>query len=53
MPKFSKEDFVGEVVTKLSVIVMTKIDKPPLAYFKDLVGSQQKKFNSALNKYVN
>jgi transcriptional accessory protein Tex/SPT6 len=31
---------------------MTLIDKPPLAHFSDLVGSQKKRFNNALNKYV-
>ena len=53
MPKFSKDDFVGDRVTQLSVIVMTKIGMPPLCQFRDLMGSQQKRFNKALNKYVN
>lgn len=51
--KFSKEDFKGETVTRLSVIIMTALSIPALTDFKDLLGAQKRKFNKELNKYIN
>lgn len=50
--KFSKEDFNNENATRLMVIVMTYMNKPPLTQFRDLPESQKKKFNRLMNEYI-
>lgn len=52
MPKFSKEDFTNENATRLMVIIMTYMNKPPLTSFRDLPESQKNKFNRMLNEYI-
>jgi len=52
MPKFSQEDFTPENATRLSVIVMSKLGKPPLSQFRDLVEGQKRKFNRLMNEYI-
>lgn len=52
MPKFSKEDFTQENATRLMVIIMAYMNKPPLTQFKDLPESQKKKFNRLMNEYI-
>ena len=52
MAKFSMEDFVGDNVTRLSVICMPKIGKKPLFPFKSLMEHEKKKFNKAMNEYI-
>ena len=52
MPKFSKSDFVGENVQRLSVICMEAIGEAPLQWFRNLVPIKQKKFNKVLNEYI-
>ena len=52
MPKFSKEDFTQENATRLMVITMSKMGRPPLTQFKDLPQSQKTKFNRLMNEYI-
>lgn len=52
MPKFSKEDFTQENATRIQVIIMAYMNKPPLTQFKDLPESQKKKFNRLMNEYI-
>jgi hypothetical protein len=49
---FSKEDFNKENAERLSVIIMTQMDKPPLTPFPQLTTSQRTKFNRLLNEYI-
>jgi hypothetical protein len=49
---FGKDDFNPENATRLSVIIMTKMSKPPLTSFKTLDPSVQKKFNRLMNEYI-
>ena len=49
---FSKEDFTQEVATRLTVIIMTQMGKPPLTSFFSLERSQKTKFNRLLNEYI-
>ena len=49
---FTQEDWNPENATRLSVIVMTKMNKPPLTSFKTLDPSVQKKFNRIMNEYI-
>jgi hypothetical protein len=49
---FSKEDFNSENAQRLSVIIMTYMNKPPLTAFKALRDSQKQKFNRLLNEYI-
>lgn len=51
--KFQQSDFQGDTVTRLSVIIQTKMGNPPLTLFRDMGESQKKKFNRLLNEYVN
>lgn len=50
--KFQQSDFSGETVTRLGVIIQSKMGNPPLTLFRDMGESQQKKFNRLLNEYV-
>lgn len=50
--KFQQSDFQGDTVTRLSVIIQSKMGNPPLMLFRDMAESQQKKFNRILNEYV-
>jgi len=52
MPAFSHEDFNPENATRLSVIIMKRMGKPPLTGFKSLPPSQQTKFNRLMNEYI-
>lgn len=52
MPKFSKEDFTQENATRLMVIVMSKMGRPPLTQFRELPESQKTKFNRIMNEYI-
>jgi len=49
---FSQEDWNPENAQRLSVIIMTKMSKPPLTSFKTLDPSVQKKFNRLMNEYI-
>jgi hypothetical protein len=49
---FGKDDFNPENAQRLSVIVMTKMGKPPLTPFKNLDPAVQKKFNRLMNEYI-
>lgn len=49
---FGKDDFNPENATRLSVIIMTKMNKPPLTSFKSLDPSVQTKFNRLMNQYI-
>jgi hypothetical protein len=50
--KFQQSDFQGDTVTRLSVIIQSKMGNPPLTLFRDMGESQKKKFNRLLNEYV-
>jgi hypothetical protein len=50
--KFQQTDFQGDTVTRLSVIIQSKMGNPPLTLFRDMGESQKKKFNRLLNEYV-
>jgi len=50
--KFSKDDFNQENATRLMVIIMQRMGKPPLTNFKDLPKTQQTKFNRLMNEYI-
>jgi hypothetical protein len=50
--KFSKEDFNKENATRLMVIIMSKMGRPPLTQFNDLPQSQKTKFNRLMNEYI-
>ena len=52
MPKFSKEDFTQDNATRIMVIIMSKMGRPPLTQFKDLPQSQKTKFNRLMNEYI-
>jgi len=52
MPKFSKEDFTQETATRLMVIIMKEMGRPPLTQFRDLPPTQKTKFNRLMNKYI-
>jgi hypothetical protein len=49
---FSKEDFTQEVATRLTVIIMSKMEKKPLTPYFSLEPSQKKKFNRLMNEYI-
>ena len=51
---FSMEDFKKrEVIEKIQVIIMVQIGKGPLNGFRNLSLGERKKFNVALNLYIN
>ena len=50
--QFSHADFTLENATRLSVIIMPRIGKPPLTSFKSLPPSWQTKFNRVMNQYI-
>jgi len=53
MPLFTKEDFLKpEVGQRLSVIIMSKINKNVLTLFNKLITKDKKEFNKYLNKYI-
>jgi len=51
---FTMEDFKRkEILDMLQVVIMVqKMNKPPLTSFKSLTTGQQKKFNAFLNEYI-
>ena len=49
---FSKADFTQTVATQLTVIIMSKMSKPPLTSFFSLEKSQKTKFNRIMNEYI-
>ena len=53
MPFFSKEDFlIPEVGQRLSVIIMSKLEKNVLTPFYKLITKEKKKFNQIMNEYI-
>ena len=52
MPTFSKEDFTQENATRIMVIVMKEMGKPPLYQFRDLSSTLKTKFNKIMNEYI-
>jgi hypothetical protein len=53
MPLFTKEDFLNpEVGQRLSVIIMSKINKNVLTLFSKLITKDKKEFNKYLNEYI-
>ena len=50
--KFQQSNFSGDTVTRLGVIIQSKMGNSPLTQFRDMGESQQKKFNRLLNEYV-
>ena len=53
MPLFTKEDFLKpEVGQRLSVIIMSKINKNVLTLFNKLIAKDKKEFNKYLNEYI-
>jgi hypothetical protein len=53
MPIFTKEDFLKpEVGQKLSVIIMSKMNKNVLTLFSKLINKDKKEFNKYLNEYI-
>lgn len=52
MGKFSQEDFNPENATRLMVIIMKAMGRPPLTHFRDLPPTQKTKFNRLLNEYI-
>ena len=52
MPKFSKDDFTQENATRIMVIIMKSMGRPPLTQFRDLPPSQKTKFNRLMNEYI-
>ena len=50
---FSEEDFTQENTTRLSVIIMKEMGKPPIFQFRDLSILLKTKFNRLMNKYIN
>jgi len=52
MPTFSKEDFTQENATRLMVIIMKEMGKPPLHQFRDLSPTLKTKFNRLMNEYI-
>jgi hypothetical protein len=50
---FTKEDFTGDTVTRLQVIINNRIGVPPLSAFSELPEGKKKKYNRLLNEYVN
>jgi hypothetical protein len=49
---FGRDDFNPENAQRLSVIIMTKMNKNPLTFFKNLDPAVQKKFNRLMNEYI-
>jgi len=49
---FSKDDFQGDNLIRLSVIIMCCIGQPPLTSFHDLHSGEKKQFNKALNEFI-
>jgi hypothetical protein len=53
MPVFSKEDFMKpEVAQRLSVVIMSKMDKYILLSFSKLSPKEKKLFNKLMNEYI-
>ena len=53
MPPFTKEDFLKpEVGQRLSVIIMSKMNKNVLQPFTKLIAKDKKEFNKLLNEYI-
>lgn len=52
MPNFSKEDFTQDNATRIQVIIMAYMNRPPLTQFKDLPPTQKTKFNRLMNEYI-
>lgn len=49
---FSHSDFTKENAQRLSVIVMSRMGRPPLQAFSSLPAGQQQTFNRMLNEYI-
>ena len=49
---FSKDDFTKENAQRLSVIIMTRLSKPPLTSFFSLSHQEKQKFNRFMNEYI-
>ena len=50
---FSPDDFANEETTsKLTVIVMMMLGKPPMTNFHKMMEKDKKKFNEMLNAYI-
>lgn len=49
---FGKDDFNKENAQRLSVIIMSKLGRPPLTIFSSLPPSQKTKFNRVMNEYI-
>jgi len=49
---FGQEDFVGNTLIKLTVIINHKMGNPLLSSFRDLTTGKQKKFNKLMNEYI-
>jgi hypothetical protein len=52
MPFFSKDDFTRDTATRLMVIIMKQMGRPPLTQFNELPPSQKTKFNRLMNEYI-
>jgi len=53
MPLFTKEDFLKpDLGQRLSVIIMSKINKNVLTLFYKLITKDKKEFNKMLNEYI-
>ena len=49
---FSQDDFKGDTLIRLKVIINYKMGKNIMTEFKDLSPLKQKEFNIELNKYI-
>ena len=48
-----QSDLSSEIATKLSVIIMYKLQKPIMHQYDKLISSEKKAFNDEMNKYLN
>ena len=51
MPAFTQQDFL-EQATRLSVIIMSQMGKPPLTRYTSLPDGQKAKFNRLMNSFI-
>jgi len=50
---FTLEDFKNrDILTKIQVVIMVQMERPPLTGFKTLSVGNQRKFNEKLNAYI-
>ena len=52
MPVFGTDDFKGDTLIKLSVILMPTLGKPSLFGFSQLTDLEKQRFNKKMNKYI-